>query len=70
MGDLEIDMFPSVKDGANAAGALVESPNYIPSATGTLIYFECNDIFEESARIEPAGGKIVKPKTSLGPSGY
>ncbi len=35
----------------------------------TIVYFSCQDCGIEAARIEPAGGKLHMPKTSIGQYG-
>ena len=50
-------------------GALVKSEMNTPSHTGTIVYLHCQDVNEELAKVEGAGGKILLPKTSLGEFG-
>ncbi len=70
MASMEMAMFPW-KDGAPfAGGALVKSEQYVPNASGTLIYFYCEDVAAELSRVENNGGKIILPKTSLGNNGF
>ena len=66
--DIEMLSFPMQQDAAGAAGALCKMPGYNPGA-GTIIYFACDDCAVEEARVERAGGKIQKPKTSIGQYG-
>ena len=59
------------QDGAPfSGGALVKSEQYVPSTSGTLVYFYCEDVALELSRVEKSGGKIVLPKTSIGNSGF
>lgn len=53
-----------------AGGALVKIEGAKPGAGGTMIYFSCEDCAVEEGRIERAGGKIVKPKSSIGEHGF
>ncbi len=53
-----------------AGGALVKVPGAKPGAGGTMIYFSCEDCVVEQGRIEQAGGKVVRPKFSIGEHGF
>lgn len=59
--------FPWVEGKSGAAGSLVLHQEwYKPSSTyGVLVYFSSDDVNTELARIEPAGGKIIQPKTLI-----
>lgn len=69
-GDLEMWAFPWVEGGPGAAGALVKLEGCPPGGGGTLVYFSCEDCAEEEAKVAPAGGKIARPKFSVGQWGY
>ena len=52
-------------------GAIVEGPGYEPSKIGSLVYLSGgDDLSVPLSRVESAGGKIILPKTSLGPNGF
>lgn len=52
-------------------GCLIEGQGYEPSAKGSLIYLNGGeDLTNVLSKVEAAGGKIVLPKTSLGPNGF
>lgn len=70
MNDMEMAVFDMVEHGEAASGALVKSKDTDPCASGTLVYFTCDDINNELSRIESNGGKIVFPKTSIGEHGF
>lgn len=56
-----------------AGGMLVEGEQqgYIPSHEGSLVYLDLDGALEDTLKkIEPAGGKILLPKTSLGEYGW
>lgn len=53
-----------------AAGALVKSPHARPGLGGTLVYFSVDDCAVEQARVTAAGGKVVRPKFSIGEFGW
>ena len=51
------------------SGAICWGEAYTPSSDGSLIYFNANpDIETMLARVEPAGGKILRPKTEIAPN--
>ena len=39
-------------------------------ANSVLVYFSCADCAVEAAKAEKAGGRIQKPKMSIGPYGH
>jgi len=42
-----------------------------PSATGTCVYLNCEGKLDEVlGRVEPSGGKIMRPKMSIGEPGW
>jgi uncharacterized protein len=53
-----------------AAGALVKSAHARPGPGGTMVYFSVNDCAVEQARVAAAGGKVVRPKFSIGQFGW
>lgn len=68
-GGLKMGMFPHKGIGA----ALCQHESYKPSEThGPLIYLNANpDLQTVLDRVEPAGGRIVRPKTQISPEyGY
>ena len=68
--DSEMAAFPWIDDAPFSAGALLKSEGYAPSTTGTTVYFHCDDLSIELARVEENGGKIIVPKTSTGEYGF
>ena len=67
MGELDMAWFPFA-DVPGSPGTLVYHKEfYKPSADGVLIYFTClsGDLSNELAKVEPAGGKILVPKTLI-----
>src|SRR6478736_3750858 len=63
--DMEMATFEMVEHGEAAGGALVKYKDTEPSASGTVVYFTCEDITNELSRIEKSGGKILFPKTPI-----
>ncbi|WP_036482940.1 VOC family protein [Myxosarcina sp. GI1] len=62
--------FPMNMDSAGASGALVKMEGIKSGGSGTLPYFYCDDVAVELERVEPAGGQIYKPKSSIGEYGF
>lgn len=57
------------EDGAPGI-ALNQTANFEPSDKGVLIYVDAGGSINETLpRVEPAGGKVVTPKTSMGQAG-
>ena len=51
--------------------SLNQTNNFEPSDKGTLVYLDAGeDLTEHLKRVEPAGGTVVEPKTSMGEAGY
>ena len=52
-------------------GGIIEADGYEPSQKGALVYLNGgDDLSKPLAKVEKAGGKILVPKTSLGPNGF
>lgn len=61
-------MFP---EGGGVNGALVSGEGYVPSASGALVYLNCNPSLDAVlGRVEAAGGQIIVPKTDIGENGF
>lgn len=55
-------------DGKNVSGAIVQGEDYSPRTDGTLVYLNGgHDLDLPLKRIEPAGGKVLVPKTQISP---
>ena len=66
MPEFEMVAFPMEMGNGKVHGALCRHEMYTPSADGVTIYLNANpDIQAVIDRIEPAGGKIVIPKTQI-----
>ncbi len=68
--EIEMWAFPMAFEQFGASGALVRMPGFSSGANSVLIYFSCADCAVEAARAEKAGGKIFKPKMSIGEYGH
>jgi uncharacterized protein len=62
--------FPTDMAVYGAGGALVKSNYARPGPGGTLVYFSVEDCTESESRVVPAGGKVVRPKFSIGEFGW
>jgi predicted enzyme related to lactoylglutathione lyase len=69
-GDRPMALFASaVKEGVG--GALVRQPGREPTDNGVIVYLDANGKLDASlARVELAGGRVVMPKTDIGPPGF
>ena len=53
-------------DGEGVGGAVCTGEGYKPSADGALIYLNGGeDLSTTLSRVEPAGGKVIMPKTKI-----
>jgi len=69
MPDMKMYMFSGKPENPGAVGALVQSDQLKPGAEGTTIYFSCDDVATEAAKIAESGGQVILPKTSIGEHG-
>ena len=68
--DIELMAFPMSMERPGAAGALTKMEGFKSGGNSTLVYFGCEDCATEASRVEKAGGRIQKPKISLGQYGF
>ncbi|TWU07436.1 VOC family protein [Stieleria varia] len=68
--ELEMQAFPMNMEAGGASGALAKMKDCPSGGMGTLVYFACDDCANEASRVEAAGGKICKPKMSIGQYGF
>ncbi len=62
--------FPMHMEAGGASGALAKMEGCPSGGMGTLVYFSCEDCGNESSRAVSAGGKVFKPKMSIGQYGF
>jgi predicted enzyme related to lactoylglutathione lyase len=62
--------FPSSMEHYGAGGALVHMDGFKAGGNSTLVYFSCQDCAVEEARVVVAGGKVQRPKMSIGQYGH
>lgn len=66
---VELFAFPMEQNAVGAGGALVKMEGVSPGGSGSIIYFSSEDCAVEEKRIAAAGGRIRRPKTSIGEYG-
>ena len=66
-GGVMMGFFPSEKDQPGAMGSLIQHESYIPSHSGSLLYFSSENVQMELDRVEGAKGKILQRKTQISP---
>ena len=63
--------FPAEMETGGIGGCIIQGEGYEPSPTGSLVYLNGgNDLGVPLSKIEDAGGKILLPKTAIGPNGF
>lgn len=67
---IEMWSFGQNLDGFGAGGALVHMPGFPSGGNSTLVYFASADCAVEEARVTRFGGRIQRPKTSIGEYGH
>lgn len=67
---IELWAFPMRPDGYGASGALAHMEGFASGDNSVLAYFSCNDCAVEAARAAEAGGRVHKPKMSIGQYGF
>ena len=66
MGGIKMGLFPN--DGESVFVQLISGSEYKPSADGAIVYLNGGDDLQKvEDKIEANGGKIVVPKTEIGP---
>lgn len=66
----QMALLPLHEGARGISGALAQGKTYVPSTTGTLVYFDTENIDASLSKAVTAGGKMLYPKTSIGPSGF
>ena len=68
-GDMTFGLLPDADH--SVSGCLVFSADHQPSASGPMIYLNCDQRLDAAiATVEKNGGKVLKPKHSIGPHGF
>lgn len=69
-GETLMRAFPTDLGAYGAGGAIVKSRHGRPGPGGTMVYFSVQDCASEQARVAQAGGKVLRPKFSIGQFGW
>ena len=69
-GETQMMSFPTDMAVYGAGGALVKSNYARPGVGGTLVYLSVEDCAVEESRVSSAGGKVIRPKFSIGEFGW
>lgn len=67
---LELWAFEMQDDAYGASGALVHMPGFPSGQNSVLVYFKCEDCAVEADKAVRAGGRVQKPKFSIGQFGF
>lgn len=67
---LQMKTFPGDMENYGSNGALVKMEGVEAGGNSILIYFGSEDCTTEENRIDKAGGKIFRPKMSIGEYGF
>ncbi|MCB0368810.1 MAG: hypothetical protein KDD45_05010 [Bdellovibrionales bacterium] len=68
--NLEMWSFQGNMTAYGSPGALVKMTGFSAGRNSVLVYFSCSDCSIEEARVKEFGGKIEKPKFSIGEYGF
>ena len=66
----ELWAFPMVPGGSGSGGALVRMPGFPVGQNSVLVYFSCADCAVTAERVVAAGGRVQRPKFSIGQHGF
>ncbi len=68
--DIEMWTFPMSAEQPGSGGALLKMEGVPSGGNSTLIYFACDDCAVEEGRVAAFGGKVQRPKMSIGEYGF
>jgi predicted enzyme related to lactoylglutathione lyase len=68
--DLEMLAFPMQAEKPGCPGSLIKMPGKDSAIGGTIVYFSCEDCAVEAGRAAENGGKVQRPKFSIGQYGF
>lgn len=69
-GQSQMMSFATDMNSYGASGALTKSEHASPGVGGTVVYFASKNCADEEGRVAEAGGKVVRPKFSIGEFGW
>lgn len=62
---------PAALESGGVGGCIIQGQGYEPASKGSLIYLNGgDDLSLPLSKVEAAGGKILLPKTAIGPHGF
>ena len=67
---IDMLLFDQDRSRYGASGALVSHSSVASGGNSTVIYFSCADCAEEESRVAEFGGKVIRPKISIGQFGF
>ena len=70
MGPRQMAMFSMKMGISGISGALVKEETFVPSYTGTMVYFSVTDITETLKKVVENKGKMLIPMTPIGEYGF
>ena len=63
--------FPADLEKGGIGGCIIEGQGYEPANKGSLIYLNGGeDLSVPLSKVKQSGGKVVLPKTAIGPNGF
>ncbi len=63
--------FPAEMQDGGIGGCIIQGEGYEPSTSGSVVYLNGGDDLEVPlSKVENAGGKVLLPKTAIGPNGF
>lgn len=68
--EIEMWAFGMDPERVGAGGALVRAPGVPSGGNSSLVYFACADCAAEESRVERYGGRVHRPKMSIGEYGF
>lgn len=69
--EFKYGMLPADMQNGGVGGGIVQGAGFEPSDKGALVYLNGGeDLSTPLSKVEKAGGKILLPKTSIGPNGF
>ena len=69
-GEMAMWAFPMQPEGEGCSGALVQMAGMPSGGNSVIVYFGCDDCAVQAGRAAAAGGRVERPKFSIGPYGF
>jgi predicted enzyme related to lactoylglutathione lyase len=68
--EVEMWSFPGGMERRGSPGSLIRMEGFPSGGNSVLVYFNCDDCSVEEGRVAGAGGRIHRPKMSIGEYGF